>query len=419
MNLDDESLLSAYLDDELDPARRLGVEAALLTDVQLAERLQQIAAVRTLVARMSRPLAAQDLSVSVVARIETSPRFRLQRTLRSPNARRRTRLIGTSVLAASLVLMIASMQERPAETGAEPPRNQDQLALVTPKPTPVETDHQSNADAAVTAREGTEPPSLVSVDVPKSPVPEPAASNRESRDRDLVRSLLDQGKVRRLMIIVDAIKSTELEKVEGALQETGRVDPRRAEIRIAQGIEIDPDRPNEAVVYAVVLADDEYATLRDNLRRHSLDDLPGAELAPPSIVTQLADVGEIIVRDVPRTIARSESPAVATTTPAAPPPNPSNDSGPGAEQEQASRLASNDVHPGEGRSRDGGARPGSNGSRRALSEFDGAISVREPGELVRSPHNGQRSRAIARRDEEVAASGVYLVWVTTRSGRAS
>ncbi|MBX6314748.1 MAG: zf-HC2 domain-containing protein, partial [Isosphaeraceae bacterium] len=46
MNLDDESLLSAYLDGELDPARRLAVEAALLSRPQLAARLQDLARVR-------------------------------------------------------------------------------------------------------------------------------------------------------------------------------------------------------------------------------------------------------------------------------------------------------------------------------------------------------------------------------------
>src|SRR5437763_1632446 len=45
MKLDDESLLDAYLDGELDPARRLAVEAALESSARLADRLRHLARV--------------------------------------------------------------------------------------------------------------------------------------------------------------------------------------------------------------------------------------------------------------------------------------------------------------------------------------------------------------------------------------
>ena len=48
MNPNEESLISAYLDGELDPPRRMKVEAALLADPKLAERLQELSCVRGL-----------------------------------------------------------------------------------------------------------------------------------------------------------------------------------------------------------------------------------------------------------------------------------------------------------------------------------------------------------------------------------
>ncbi len=55
MNLDDESLLSAYLDGELDAEGRSAVEAALLSDAGLSDRLRELSAVRDLIAGLPRP----------------------------------------------------------------------------------------------------------------------------------------------------------------------------------------------------------------------------------------------------------------------------------------------------------------------------------------------------------------------------
>src|SRR4051812_25523163 len=69
MMLDDESLLSAYLDDELDPAGRLEVESALLSDPRLAETLHELAGVRELLASLPRPELSRDLALEVGARL--------------------------------------------------------------------------------------------------------------------------------------------------------------------------------------------------------------------------------------------------------------------------------------------------------------------------------------------------------------
>ncbi len=69
MMLDDKSLLSAYLDDELDPAGRLEVESALLTDPRLSEELHELAGVRELLAGLPRPGLSRDLADEVGARL--------------------------------------------------------------------------------------------------------------------------------------------------------------------------------------------------------------------------------------------------------------------------------------------------------------------------------------------------------------
>src|SRR4051812_32724724 len=68
--IDDESLLSAYLDGELDPAPRFEVETASLTAPRLAEELHELAGVRDVLAGLSRPGTPRDLAVAVCERID-------------------------------------------------------------------------------------------------------------------------------------------------------------------------------------------------------------------------------------------------------------------------------------------------------------------------------------------------------------
>ena len=69
MNLDEETFLTAYLDDELDPELRLGVDSALLSSPALVEDLRDLTAVRDLVAGLGRPAPAVDISVAVLSMI--------------------------------------------------------------------------------------------------------------------------------------------------------------------------------------------------------------------------------------------------------------------------------------------------------------------------------------------------------------
>src|SRR3984957_4937530 len=73
MTLKDESLLTAYLDGELEPDERSSIESALLDDPELARRLRQLVAVHELVAGLHRPVLQVDLTGQIGSRIGPGP----------------------------------------------------------------------------------------------------------------------------------------------------------------------------------------------------------------------------------------------------------------------------------------------------------------------------------------------------------
>lgn len=296
MNLEDETLLSAYLDDELDPARRLSIETALLTDPRLAERVQQLVSVRSTLARLPRPLVGEDLSVPVLARAEVLPSVRFRRALHSASNRRRLGLIGACLGAAAAVLLVAPLWPsrtlpEPGVVGLAETRHGTDMASV-PLPARGEgpTIPPTGSEAVTTAR-------LREVAIPEHPLQTPSGlvapevvdvENQE--DRDAIRGYLERDDIRRLLVVLDTITPRSVNEVRGAIQETGRSNPILGELHIAQGIEIDPERPQEAVVFLVVLDDLEFQYLSENLRRHDLQPEIEDHSLAPSVVTQLADI---------------------------------------------------------------------------------------------------------------------------------
>ncbi|WP_158633430.1 anti-sigma factor family protein [Tautonia sociabilis] len=106
----DETLLSAYLDDELDPESRREVEEAMRADPRLSRELGELARVRGLVEGLRRPLEAPDVSGEVLARIALE---------RAPT-RALPPIAAASALAAAALLVLFFLGSRPHR--AEPPR---------------------------------------------------------------------------------------------------------------------------------------------------------------------------------------------------------------------------------------------------------------------------------------------------------
>ena len=75
MTIDDDSLLSAYMDGQLDPDQLALIESALVADSRLGEELRSLTAVRDLVAGLPRP-AAVDVTSRVRDRIRGKSRVR-------------------------------------------------------------------------------------------------------------------------------------------------------------------------------------------------------------------------------------------------------------------------------------------------------------------------------------------------------
>src|SRR5262249_14192826 len=69
MNVDEETFLTAFLDGTLDPELQHRVASARASDPALAEHVRGLTAVHDLVAGLSRPALAADVSAAVLARI--------------------------------------------------------------------------------------------------------------------------------------------------------------------------------------------------------------------------------------------------------------------------------------------------------------------------------------------------------------
>jgi len=375
MNLNDESFITAYLDGELDPPNRLKVEAALLADPKLAERLQELSYVRGAVSGLPRPTVPHDVSSQVLVAIDHLPEVRLRRFVRSSIRSPRRMGLAAGIAAALLVVVTIPAIRHNGNNGNEL-HNDDPAPVVSVLP------HETNPTPPPSVPTETAPPPEVPlVAVSPKPVTTPvrslvpsAAERREGKDREALTEVLDTPGVRRLLLYVDSLDSRTLNHVESALQKTHRTHPFRARQRVAQSIVIDPSQPNEAVVYTVVLTESERETLETNLEE-SLQVAPQSnDASPPELVTRLGEVGDLQVWDSP-----------ATPEPA---------------RIQASRSAPEPVAP----------------------SFGHVVDL-DPGETAGSPlrvHPGTIFKGRTRKQSPTAPKPpeekgtVYLVWVTTR-----
>lgn len=299
MNLIDDSLISAYLDGELDPSRRLTVEAALLNDPKLGERLNELSCVRGFVSGLPRPTVNHDVSGQVLARIDQLPQVRLRRFLRE-SLRSPRRLGFAASLAATLAMVVSipfiqqnSDQNKDLRSGTPKPT----VAIHTPEtkpPSPPTAEPTTPAAIVAIANRDTAPMHAR----PRSPVPS-KAERQAGKDQETLTGVLDRPGVRRILLYVDSLDSRTLDHVESALQKTHRTHPFRARQRVAQSIVIDPTQPNEAVVYTVVLTEPERATLEANLDE-SLSIVTESDDRPtPELLTRLTEVGELRIMDSP------------------------------------------------------------------------------------------------------------------------
>ncbi len=287
MNQDDESYLSAYLDDELDPADRLAVIWSVETSPASAEQLRALATARDAVAGLGRPPAARDLAPAVVAHLSAARRRSLLRALARPG-RVAAAVACLMTMAASLAIALVLLHRSTHPLALHP-----EIALESTS-SPAPRNHPIDPIATPPAPPSTSVASLLVP--PTRPEARPAAGpDDEGREREVRRRvdrMLGSPDVRRVLIVTDEVGASD--RIRDLIRQDARKDPDFARIRIATGIVLDPARPEEAEVFAVVLDEPGCGPFLDRLQGI----FPGMEVegeASPALVTQLTEVGRVAI----------------------------------------------------------------------------------------------------------------------------
>ncbi len=295
MTIDDDSLLSAYMDGQLDPDQLASIESALVADSRLGEELRSLTAVRDLVAGLPRP-AAVDVTSRVRDRIRGKSRVR--RILSAMPGRvavlgRPRRAAGVLGIAAGLLVAFAftfSPLNRlaPRPDRANPPGPNLASSGISPMLSPGPLDASESRwplFAPHSNHKGASSPSAAETHRSKdSRRPAPSSGSLEH-----VSQYLDNPDLRQMFLVSD-IMDDSARQVASVVEQTTQFNYYK--ITIAQGIVIDPRHPDEATVFALVVNPNELNSLRDRLRtvfRDRVEESP----VDPKVVTQLADIGHV------------------------------------------------------------------------------------------------------------------------------
>jgi len=285
MTFKDESLLTAYLDGELEPDERSSIESALLDDPKLARRLRQLGAVRELVAGLPRPVLPVDLTGEIGSRIGPGP-VRLWPGLRG--GRRVSAVTATwgLTLAASLLIALGlALRHQPRAPRPAP-------APVSP---PVEIARAPESVPAVDRAPAA--PTGPAAPRPARRASDPGAAARKQRDAaaaNEIRALLDSPRLRRVFIVTDVIGGDTPGRVEELVKTSPRTEARYGRITVSQGIVIDPLHPQKATVFALVLNEQELKLFQKKLEQKFPQRVEDAE-ADSIVVGQLAEAGQLAV----------------------------------------------------------------------------------------------------------------------------
>ena len=282
----DESLLSAYVDGELDLDEQRAVESALASDPRLAQTVQDLLRVRELVAELPRPLSP-DVSSQVMRWMHQ--RMSVRRTWSM--ARRYAPWSLGGIAAGILLLMILPYTrhnvvrplgpELTSKNAASPEHVQPTLARSdnhnTVPSQPDTVDRQTSAGSR-----------------PASPHPDAALPSGNVADATFqarVGALLEDTQLRRVFLVTDRIGQPAENEVVSLVERTTHHDYYK--ITVSQGIVIDPHHPGKATVFAVVLDPGELDPFRKQLRDAFKDRLEDNEI-DPAVTMQLVDIGQVV-----------------------------------------------------------------------------------------------------------------------------
>jgi hypothetical protein len=303
MSVDENTILSAWLDRQLDPDQQCLAESALAADARLAEELRALTMVRDLVSALPRE-SPVDVSSRVMERILNREPAVSELPARGSRRWRPRRVAALATwLTAAAAVMIAStlamvhglrVPGRAAggrEAGspsiaanhsapAIAPTGPGGARLDSPEQHSFQGSSRSNEASAAVSERGAH--GVIGA----------AAAGSLPPDSDLqdVRQLLDNSNLRRFFFVRNGQDGKAEQQVASVVERT--VHHGYFKMTISQGIVIDPRHPDEATVFALVVNPDELHNLRDQLKVALADQLEEGP-ADPRVVTQLADIEPI------------------------------------------------------------------------------------------------------------------------------
>ncbi len=292
MTLDDDSILSAYLDGELGPEQQQAVESALIADPQLAEEVRGLALLRDLVAGLPREVP-EDVTSRVMRRVR-------RRALLGPAkgiiAWGPVRAAGLAAVAAGVLIVIAVPWFLHAVRG---PAGRGEVPVVQVGPV-------ENVRPVVS--KGRWPHFVPHPVLDRGSEPSGGGERRASEAEPVggdgsapgelshVREYLDNPQLRRVFMVSDPGDGSAEQRVASIVEQTTQFNYYR--ITISQGIVIDPRHPDQATVFALVVGPHELHRLGQQLHKALHDRVEEAD-AEPEVVTQLADIGQVEARTPP------------------------------------------------------------------------------------------------------------------------
>jgi hypothetical protein len=307
MKLDDESLLSAYLDGQLDPDQNRAVESALLSNPQLSDQLRTLTGLRDLVGGLSRDVSV-DVSFAVLERIRSPRRcwVRLPATIPWPPVRDRVlRAADLLGIAASIIFIVVTVAltipPAPPHRGANARGNPTHQAVASNDTTPVTSSHSIRVPAVAdspnptssssSSSESREPGTVKISDIPRTISNGEINDLAEDRELEDVRKMLDNPNLqRRFFLVRGGRDGTAQQQVATFVEQTTHFNFYK--ITISHGIVIDPRHPEEATVFALLVNPKELDNLKKQLNA-ALPDTVEETDDDPRTVMQLADIGQV------------------------------------------------------------------------------------------------------------------------------
>ncbi|WP_152052109.1 anti-sigma factor family protein [Tautonia marina] len=288
----DDSLIHAYVDDELDPESRLLVEQAAEADPRVAHSLSELARLHGLMANVHRPPDLPDVSGAVVARLNQAATRR--RALQP--------IASSTILALAALLMVTLFWNRPVPQGGQgqgPLAGVEDPADALPEETIAPAGTEAEPEVEVAANDST-PETIVAEAAPEDPdvtvaeAPVELAADQAAFLLDLVD--FDRSRTFVIEPMVGVSAEELAEELNHLLRDTLRSDPRYGHLATAEP-EAD-GRP--ADLFLLVANPTEEKNLLDQLEESLGDRCRVVEPveADPAQSLLLGDAGSLVLKSV-------------------------------------------------------------------------------------------------------------------------